>query len=386
MASLNPELTELSLEGLRLRRSAKWRFYDEDVLPAWVAEMDFPLAPAVKIALAEAVELDDTGYGYPAALGLAEAFADFASGAARLGGRPGAGRRDPRRRQRDHLGAAADRQAGRPDRHQHARLPPLLRDHRGARLRAGRSAAGRRASSTSTRSTRSSVAAPSRSSSAAPTTRLGTLPTEAQLKALAASAAATRRLGAERRDPLAADPPRRPPRPLPQRLRGGARARHRPRLGLEGVQPRRPRPAPSPSPPPSAPPRSSRSSPSPPPTPGHFGLAGDRRRLPRRRPLARRRDRRPRPQPRPARRPAGGDAPRGRLHAAPGRLPHLARPARRSTSATTLDRGAARARPRRPQPGPGLRPAGRGPRAAQHRHLPGPGRGGCETDRKGGGT
>jgi cystathionine beta-lyase len=77
-ASLNPELTELSLEQLRLRRSAKWRFYDEDVLPAWVAEMDYPLAAPVKIALAEAVELDDTGYGYPAALGLAEAFAEFA--------------------------------------------------------------------------------------------------------------------------------------------------------------------------------------------------------------------------------------------------------------------------------------------------------------------
>jgi cysteine-S-conjugate beta-lyase len=75
---LNPTLTELSLETLRLRRSAKWRFFDPDVLPAFVAEMDFPLAPAVKIALAEAVELDDTGYGYPDALGLAEAFAGFA--------------------------------------------------------------------------------------------------------------------------------------------------------------------------------------------------------------------------------------------------------------------------------------------------------------------
>jgi cystathionine beta-lyase len=82
-ASLNPELTELSLETLRLRRSAKWRYFDADVLPAFVAEMDFPLAPAVKIALAEAVELDDTGYGYPDALGLAEAFVDFAG--ARLG-------------------------------------------------------------------------------------------------------------------------------------------------------------------------------------------------------------------------------------------------------------------------------------------------------------
>ena len=82
-ASLNPELTELSLETLRLRRSAKWRFFEPDVLPAFVAEMDFPLAPAVKIALAEAVELDDTGYGYPDALGLADAFVDFAE--ARLG-------------------------------------------------------------------------------------------------------------------------------------------------------------------------------------------------------------------------------------------------------------------------------------------------------------
>ncbi|OJU86236.1 MAG: hypothetical protein BGO11_18980 [Solirubrobacterales bacterium 70-9] len=76
-------MTNLSLEQLRLRRSAKWRYYDEDVLPAWVAEMDFPLAAPVKIALAEAVELDDTGYGYPDPLGLAAAFADFAK--ARLG-------------------------------------------------------------------------------------------------------------------------------------------------------------------------------------------------------------------------------------------------------------------------------------------------------------
>jgi cysteine-S-conjugate beta-lyase len=82
-ASLNPELTELSLEALRLRRSAKWRYYEEDVLPAWVAEMDFPLAPAVRIALAEAVEMSDTGYGFPDAAGLGEAFAGFA--AERLG-------------------------------------------------------------------------------------------------------------------------------------------------------------------------------------------------------------------------------------------------------------------------------------------------------------
>ncbi|MBS1863856.1 MAG: aminotransferase class I/II-fold pyridoxal phosphate-dependent enzyme [Actinobacteria bacterium] len=44
--------------------------------------MDFPLAVPVKVALAEAVELGDSGYGYPPKLGLAEAFAAFA--AARL--------------------------------------------------------------------------------------------------------------------------------------------------------------------------------------------------------------------------------------------------------------------------------------------------------------
>ncbi len=81
--SLNPELTELPPERLRLRRSAKWARYPADVLPAWVAEMDFPLAEPVRVALAEAVELDDTGYAWPEGTGLAEAFAEFA--AARLG-------------------------------------------------------------------------------------------------------------------------------------------------------------------------------------------------------------------------------------------------------------------------------------------------------------
>jgi cystathionine beta-lyase len=82
MASLNPELTEIPLERLRRRRSAKWAMHPE-ALPAWVAEMDFPLATPVKRALVEAVELDDCGYAAPAEFGLAEAFAEFA--AARLG-------------------------------------------------------------------------------------------------------------------------------------------------------------------------------------------------------------------------------------------------------------------------------------------------------------
>jgi cystathionine beta-lyase len=81
MATLNPELTEIPLERLRQRQSAKWAMHRE-ALPAWVAEMDFPLAPPVKRALAAAVALDDCGYAAPAELGLGEAFAEFA--AARL--------------------------------------------------------------------------------------------------------------------------------------------------------------------------------------------------------------------------------------------------------------------------------------------------------------
>lgn len=48
------------------RNGLKWTFY-EDVLPAWVAEMDFGLAPAVSEALHGAVDDALTGYPYPQA-------------------------------------------------------------------------------------------------------------------------------------------------------------------------------------------------------------------------------------------------------------------------------------------------------------------------------
>src|SRR5262245_34827738 len=72
---------DLSLDALRERQSVKWRMHPPDVLPAFVAEMDFPLAPPVREALLAAVEGDDCGYPFPARLG--EAFAAFA--AARFG-------------------------------------------------------------------------------------------------------------------------------------------------------------------------------------------------------------------------------------------------------------------------------------------------------------
>jgi cystathionine beta-lyase len=66
-----------TLESLRARRSAKWTAHPGDVLPLTVAEMDYPLAPAVAEALHEAVDLGDTGYA-TAASGLGPSLAAFA--------------------------------------------------------------------------------------------------------------------------------------------------------------------------------------------------------------------------------------------------------------------------------------------------------------------
>lgn len=53
---------ELSDAELRRRGTAKWATFDADVLPAFVAEMDFRTAPAVQEALAGAVEREVYGY------------------------------------------------------------------------------------------------------------------------------------------------------------------------------------------------------------------------------------------------------------------------------------------------------------------------------------
>jgi len=66
---------DVSLELLRTRHSAKWTKYDHDVLPAWVAEMDFALALPVREVLQQAIARDDTGYAMPGRLGAA--FAGF---------------------------------------------------------------------------------------------------------------------------------------------------------------------------------------------------------------------------------------------------------------------------------------------------------------------
>lgn len=52
----------VSVERLRRRRTVKWTLYGPDVLAAWVAEMDFDVAPAVRAALLDAVDREDFGY------------------------------------------------------------------------------------------------------------------------------------------------------------------------------------------------------------------------------------------------------------------------------------------------------------------------------------
>jgi cysteine-S-conjugate beta-lyase len=79
---MDPILGDCSLGRLRARTSHKWRTYPADVLPAFVAEMDFDPAEPIKDAIRTAVAAGDLGY--PDKGNLGEAFAEFA--ADRLGG------------------------------------------------------------------------------------------------------------------------------------------------------------------------------------------------------------------------------------------------------------------------------------------------------------
>ena len=55
-------LDDLDLKTLRSRVSEKWNTYPEDVLPAWVAEMDFPLASPIREILKNSLDREDLGY------------------------------------------------------------------------------------------------------------------------------------------------------------------------------------------------------------------------------------------------------------------------------------------------------------------------------------
>lgn len=68
---------QVPLDRLRERTSIKWRFFEPDVLPMWVAEMDVLPAPAITEAVHAAMLRGDTGY--PHGTGYAEAFGRFAN-------------------------------------------------------------------------------------------------------------------------------------------------------------------------------------------------------------------------------------------------------------------------------------------------------------------
>jgi cysteine-S-conjugate beta-lyase len=78
---VDPLLGDCSLASLAKRKSHKWRSFPPDVLPAFVAEMDYMVAEPISQAIRAALAIGDTGYPHAGELG--EAFASFAS--ARLG-------------------------------------------------------------------------------------------------------------------------------------------------------------------------------------------------------------------------------------------------------------------------------------------------------------
>lgn len=66
--------TDFDIPTLRARRTNKWHKFPDDVLPAWVADMDFGVAPSVTAALKRLN--DNQEYGYAAREGvLAASFA-----------------------------------------------------------------------------------------------------------------------------------------------------------------------------------------------------------------------------------------------------------------------------------------------------------------------
>ena len=62
MTSLDAIDFELSQGALRARRNAKWNQYGADVIPAWVADMDFTVAKPIRSAIERIVHDDDFGY------------------------------------------------------------------------------------------------------------------------------------------------------------------------------------------------------------------------------------------------------------------------------------------------------------------------------------
>jgi len=55
-------IDSLSVAELRRSSRVKWALFGDDVLPAWVADMDFPVAPPIHRAIRDLVDRHDLGY------------------------------------------------------------------------------------------------------------------------------------------------------------------------------------------------------------------------------------------------------------------------------------------------------------------------------------
>ncbi|MDJ0789898.1 MAG: PatB family C-S lyase [Myxococcota bacterium] len=62
MSSLRDAFDALRPEELWRSERIKWRLFGEGVLPAWVADMDFPVAPPIQETLRALIERNDLGY------------------------------------------------------------------------------------------------------------------------------------------------------------------------------------------------------------------------------------------------------------------------------------------------------------------------------------
>jgi cystathionine beta-lyase len=77
MNSTNNELVTPTYERVRSRAGIKWKRYDSDVLPAWVADMDFDPPKAVTDAMRPYLDLGDTGYNIAVRDQFPPAYADW---------------------------------------------------------------------------------------------------------------------------------------------------------------------------------------------------------------------------------------------------------------------------------------------------------------------
>jgi len=67
---------ETDLDRLRSLTCIKWRHYPDDVIPAWVADMDLPPAPVCVDAVRALLDRGDLGYNFAAASRIPEVFAE----------------------------------------------------------------------------------------------------------------------------------------------------------------------------------------------------------------------------------------------------------------------------------------------------------------------